>query len=250
MAWRPASDVSLEPGRGGEAKERHGAGAGAGARPGGRRGGGAAAELAGCGCPGARDSRCVTEQMPAVARSSRLLLTHQKAVRVPGGFGAPGAGKPLRKSWGAGEQCSGELHGWQLPEPPAARLLRAIETERDRQETEEPFLGVHWLGWYPRSLMFAPVFRLEGLLGKSRASTTARGLESFLPDLTLTLALSREATLRLWTPLAGSKPGSRSFLSMADRKALWHSGNAARGQRILRKGCGSGEIVCLVSTLS
>lgn len=133
MAWRPASDVSLEPGRGGEAKERHGAGAGAGARPGGRRGGGAAAKLAGCGCPGARDSRCVTEQMPAVARSSRLLLTHQKAVRAPGGFGAPGAGKPLRKSWGAGEQWSGELHGWQLPEPPAARLLRAIETERERE---------------------------------------------------------------------------------------------------------------------
>lgn len=92
MAWRPASDVSLEPGRGGEAKERHGAGAGA--RPGGRRGDGAAAKLAGCGCPGARDSQCVTKQMPAAARGSRLLLTHQNAVHGPGGFGAPGAGKP------------------------------------------------------------------------------------------------------------------------------------------------------------
>lgn len=92
VAWRPASDVSLEPGRAGEAKEMHGAGAGA--RPGGRRRDGAAAKLAGCGCRGARDSRCVTEQMPAAARGSRLLLTHQKAVRGPGGFGAPGAGKP------------------------------------------------------------------------------------------------------------------------------------------------------------
>lgn len=80
---------------------------------------------------------------------------------------------------------------------------------------------------------------------------SAPGLDPFLPGLTLTPALSREATLRLWTPLAGSKPGSRSFLSMmADRKALWHSGNAARGQRILRTGCGSEGIVCVVSTLS
>lgn len=98
--------------------------------------------------------------------------------------------------------------------------------------------------------MFGPVFRLEGLFGKSRAAAH-RGLDPCLPGLTLTLALSREATLRLWTPLAGSEPGSRSFLSMmAGHKALWHSGNAARGQRILRKGCGSGGIVCVVSTLS
>lgn len=54
----------------------------------------AAAKLAGCGCPGARDSRCVTEQMPAAARGSRLLLTHQNAVHGPGGFGVPRAGKP------------------------------------------------------------------------------------------------------------------------------------------------------------
>lgn len=111
VAWRPASDVSLEPGRGGEAKGRHGAGAGAGARPGGRRGGGAAAKLASCGCPGARDSRRVTEQMPAAARGSRLLLIHQKAVRGPGGFGVPGAGKPQKKDWGAGGLCSGDPLG-------------------------------------------------------------------------------------------------------------------------------------------
>lgn len=113
-------------------------------RPGGRRGGGAAAKLAGCGCPGAGDSRCVTEQMPVVARGYRL-LTHQKAVRARGGFGAPGAGKPLRKSWGAGGLCSRELHGWQLPEPPAARppaSNRDRETRDRRAVSRCPLAGV------------------------------------------------------------------------------------------------------------
>lgn len=58
------------------------------------------------------------------------------------------------------------------------------------------------------------------------------GLDSFLRGLTLTRTLSREATLRLWTPLAGSKPGSRSVLSlMADRKApaaLWKCSQGVR----------------------
>lgn len=133
----------------------------------------------------------------------------------------------------------------------ARATCSAASCERPRQT--ELFLGVHWLGCYPRSLVFAPL-SLDSKVCLRRAehlSAPHGGLAPFLLGRTITLALSRETTLRLWTPLAGSKPRSRSFLSMmADHKALWHSGNASRGQRILRKGCGSGGIVCVVATLS
>lgn len=45
--------------------------------------------------------------------------------------------------------------------------------------------------------MFGTVFRLEGLFGKAEHPHQHRGLDSFLTGLTLTLALSREATLCL-----------------------------------------------------
>lgn len=102
-----------------------------GARPGGRRRDGAAAKPAGRGCPGARDSRCVTEQKPTAARGSQLLLTHQKAVHGRGGFGAPGAGKSPMKRLGGGRALQRGAAWLTAARANLQRsLLRATETDR------------------------------------------------------------------------------------------------------------------------
>lgn len=184
--------------------------------------------------------------MLAAARGSRLLLTHQKTVRGRGGFGAPGAGKHPRRGWGAGGHCSGEPHGWQLPEPPAVWLPPS-----DRRLDHPPHLptlggllgpgvGVGVVESFQPGMVMSKSCSQESTLagvlpkvaGVCPCLCLHCGLDSFLRGLTLTRTLSREATLRLWTPLAGSKPGSRSVLSlMADRKApaaLWKCSQGVR----------------------
>jgi hypothetical protein len=115
----------------------------------GARGGG------GGGRPGARDSRCVTEQMPTVAAAPAPADSSEARARGPergwrGGrcprsFEARGAGKPQEAGRGAGPAAAvtcGQPQGWNPPPTPAYFPLSCVPGVPSQYPSPSPPVSV------------------------------------------------------------------------------------------------------------
>lgn len=226
VAWRPASDVSLEPGRprrGGEGEAP--ARAAVRVRASGPVGAVGAALQRSCSAAAARApvthgaSRSRCPRLPAAADSS-------ESCARPGWLGGARSRKTPREEAGTrAGTAAGKPHGWQLPEPPAARSAASgcrldhppplptpwfpVPGEREKErESLQPGMQFppwcrravprlrQWLGCYPRSLVFVPLppprLKTCRSIREEQSMHQHQGLGSFLPGLPLTPALSRE----------------------------------------------------------